>query len=80
MKRQLTDLRVRSNSRRGGVMKVPPILDCDTWEALASVSQDKLIEDSFEDREDRAQRRPGSVVTRKDPADVTDRYKPGVVR
>jgi hypothetical protein len=57
MRKQLADLRsARSNSRRGGVMRVPAILGVDEWEALASVQQDKLIEDSHEDRADRGER------------------------
>jgi hypothetical protein len=57
MKKRLSELRSsRSNSRRGGIMKVPPILDCDTWEALASVQQDALIDASHEDRVGRGER------------------------
>lgn len=53
-KKQLAELRsARSNSRRGGVMRVPRIMGVDEWEALASVSQDALVEASHEDREDR---------------------------
>jgi predicted nuclease of restriction endonuclease-like RecB superfamily len=55
MKRQLSDLRsAQSNSRRGGVMRVPAIMSVDAWEALASVQQDQLITDSYEDRVDRS--------------------------
>lgn len=31
-------------------MKVPRILSCDEWDALAAVQQDQLIRDSAEDR------------------------------
>jgi hypothetical protein len=57
-------------------MKVPRIMGVDEWEAIASVSQDKLIEASYEDRAERSKVHPEPVVTGKDPADVTDRYKP----
>ena len=81
MRTELSDLRsARSNSRRGGVMRVPRIMGVDEWEAVACVSQDKLIEDSYEDRADRATRRPEPVVAGPDPADVTDRYKPSAIR
>lgn len=51
MKNQLASLRdVRGSARRGGVMRVPPILSPDEWERLASVQQDALIAASAEDR------------------------------
>lgn len=61
-------------------MRVPAILSCDAWEAIAAASQDKLIQDSYEDRAERSKVHPEPVVTGKDPADVTDRYKPSAVR
>lgn len=77
MKRELADLRsARSNPRRGGVMRVPVIMGPDEWEAAASASQDALITASWEDRTERSKLHPETVVTGKDPADVTDRYKP----
>jgi hypothetical protein len=57
MQKQLADVRAMKHSaRRGGVMRVPAILSCDAWEAIASVQQDKLIADSYEDRVDRSER------------------------
>jgi len=51
MKRQLADLRdPKGNARKGGVMRLPRILSCNDWEALASVQQDALIAASYEDR------------------------------
>ena len=51
MKNQLASLRdARGNKRRGGVMRVPPILSGDEWELLAAVQQDALIAASAEDR------------------------------
>lgn len=51
MKRQLISLRdARGKVRKGGVMRVPKMLSCDAWEALAAVQQDQLIADSQEDR------------------------------
>ena len=79
MRRQLVDLRARrTTGRMGGVMRVPAIMGVDEWEAVASFQQDQLIADSHEDRADRAKLQPEPVVTGKDPADVTDRYKPGM--
>jgi hypothetical protein len=63
---------MRHGSRRGGVMMVPAILACNDWEAIASVSQDKLIADSYEDRSV-PQRNP--VVMGTDPADLSHRYR-----
>lgn len=37
----------------GGVMRVPPIMSLDAWEALAVPSQQKLVRDSHEDVERR---------------------------
>lgn len=34
----------------GGVMRVPRILPCEEWEAVASAQQDALIAASYEDR------------------------------
>lgn len=61
-------------------MRVPAIMSCDEWEAIASVLQDKLIADSYEDRADRAKRHPEPIVTGNDPDDVTHRYKSSAVR
>jgi hypothetical protein len=73
MKKQLANLRdSKGNVRKGGVMRVPKILNSDSWEALAAPMQDKLIEDSYEDRS------PQQVIPQvigRDPADVTHRYK-----
>lgn len=33
----------RGHLRRGGVLKVPPILTVDEWEHLAAQQQDKLL-------------------------------------
>lgn len=72
-------LTAEKNPHKGGVMRVPRIAtDLDAWEREASAHMDRLINDSFEDREDRTKRHPEPVVTGKDPADVTDRYKPRV--
>jgi hypothetical protein len=58
------------------VLGWPPILDCDAWDAIAVPSQQKLIDASYEDREDRAKVHPEPVVTSKDdPADVSHRYR-----
>jgi len=35
---------------RGGVMRVPQILDCDSWEEQAAIQQDALIDAASEDR------------------------------
>lgn len=54
MRKSLADLRsAQINPRRGGIMKVPRIMDVDEWEAIAAVSQDALIQASYEDRADR---------------------------
>jgi predicted nuclease of restriction endonuclease-like RecB superfamily len=51
MKSQLASLRdARGKAGRGGVMRVPRILNCDEWERHASVQQDALIAASAEDR------------------------------
>ena len=51
-KRQLAELRdTRTGAmRRGGVMRVPRILSCDEWEALAEPMQAALMANSAEDR------------------------------
>lgn len=78
MRKQLVDLRdERGKARRGGVMRVPAIMGVDEWEAIAAVSQDALIAASAEDRTLPTER---PVVTGKDPADVSDRYKPSTIR
>lgn len=59
MKKEFAGLRdSKGNLRRGGVLRVPRILPCDEWEALASVQQDALIAASAEDRY-----KPEAVVT-----------------
>ena len=76
MKRRLADIRdAKGNPRTGGVMRLPRILSCDEWEALASVQQDALIAASYEDRDERAKQHPERPVTGPDPADVSHRYK-----
>lgn len=60
------------------VLAWPAILSCDEWEAIAVPSQQELIDASYEDRAERSKAHPEPVVTGKDPADVTDRYKPGM--
>jgi hypothetical protein len=43
--------KIKANvTHKGGVMMVPAIANVDEWEAHASKHQDKLIEDSHEDR------------------------------
>ncbi len=52
MKKQLAGMRdARGNPRKGGVMRVPRILSCDEFEAIAAPMQDALIAASYEDRE-----------------------------
>jgi hypothetical protein len=79
--RKLRDklLAAEKNPHRGGVMRVPRIAtDLDAWEAEASKLQDKLIDDSYEDRAERSKVHPEPVVNEGDPADRTNRYKPGI--
>ncbi len=72
MQKRLTDLRDRkTDHRRGGVMRVPPILSPDEWERLAAPLQDKLIQDSHEDRSLPVK----PVVNGPDPADRTSAYR-----
>lgn len=76
MRRQLADLRgERGQVRKGGVMLVPPILPPDEWEAIAAPMQDKLIQDSYEDRAQRAKLNPEPPIIGPDPADVSHRYR-----
>lgn len=54
LQRMAKDMRdERGNPRRGGVLHVPRILDCEAWEVLASVQQDALIAAASEDRRGR---------------------------
>jgi hypothetical protein len=82
MHKRLADLRsAQSNSRRGGVMRVPRIAtDLDAWEREASAHQDNLIDASYEDRAERSKVHADPVGTGKDPADVSHRYKSDAVR
>lgn len=59
------------------ILSWPRIPTMDEWETSAIVLQNKLVADSYEDREDRSKREP--VVIGKDPAEVSDRYKPSAI-